>query len=138
MGYGFAFVLHPLCILLATLFREGVFKGSLTRVGSPPRSSLIVLDTFLFQFWHRTGGNVRHQRPALAHRFCFQKQKIKLITDNRRPQREATEASSRAHILAKNRESIPLTTPPGLLKLRLFREVCIYIYIMYIYIYIFT
>ena len=37
--------------------------------------------------------------------------------------REARGASSRAQILAWRRESGPLTTPPGILKLRLFGEI---------------
>ena len=35
---------------------------------------------------------------------------------------EATEVSSRAQILARRRDSTPLPTPPGPLKLRLFQE----------------
>ena len=38
-------------------------------------------------------------------------------------QREATVASSRAQILAQDREPSPVTTPPGHLKLHLFREI---------------
>ena len=38
-------------------------------------------------------------------------------------QREATEASSRAQIMAYDTESSPLTIPPGPLKLRLLRKI---------------
>ena len=46
--------------------------------------------------------------------------------------REATDASSRVQILARQRKSSPLTTPPGPLKLRLFgnkyKHIFVYLY----------
>ena len=44
---------HPFWILVATLFRKGVFEGSLARLGSPVGSTLIVLDNLLTPFRHR-------------------------------------------------------------------------------------